>query len=207
MAKPTEAQIRKLEEAHKKALANILQAIAFRYILYKKFGSNSPQWKAYADLVYRLSKSWYARQMKLEKGGATKEGIGKDDLFTYAGNQKLKELLKKWDRKGEGIGIIPLIVWAVVAIAGMFTASDIVDELNTTTEEQTELIQTSQDYCTKYNLDANECKKFMVQQTQAVNPPDSGLFAGMGKTILLGGLIFLLVTNSDKIFKSKTQKT
>lgn len=204
MAKPTEAQVKALEKAHKQALANLLQAIRFRYIVYTKLGKDSPEWKKYAQLVYDLGTSWYKRQMRLEKGGATKEGIKPDDLFTIEGVKKLKELVKKWDAKGEGVGIVPLIIWAVVALVGFFTAEEIVDELNTTTEEQEQLIKTSDDICKKYNFDAEECKKFMTEQTTAVSKPDSGFFGITPGKIAFGVGLYLLYTNRDKIFKSKT---
>lgn len=205
MAKATEAQIRQLENVHKQALSNILQAIAFRYLIYQKFGSDSQQWKRYAALVTRLGNSWFDRQMKLEAGGAIKEGINRNDLFTYQGNQKLRDLVKRWDSKGEGIGIIPIIAWAIVALVGFFTADQIVDELNTTTQEQGELIQTTQEYCKLYNLNAEECKKILIEQNKAVNPPDSG---GLGTTLAkwgIGlGIAFILFKNSDKLFTKKS---
>lgn len=203
MAQPTEQQIKKLEEAHKKALANLLQAIKFRYILYTKFGSNSKAWRNYADMIWKLWQNWYNRQKKYEQAGVSKENIDKNDWLTPTGQKKLEALLNKWDTgRTQGIGFVPLLVWAVIALAGFFTADQIVDELNTTAEEQQELITTTKNYCQEFNLDAEQCKQFMTQQQSAINPPDSG-FSGIGKMIFLVGIGFLLITNSDKIFKTK----
>jgi len=205
MAKPTEAQIKALEIAHKNALANLLQAVRFRYIIYTKLGKNSKAYKDYAQLCWDLWRNWYTRQLKYEKAGAPKEYILKDDWLNPAGNKRLNDLLKKWDKQGEGIGFIPLIIWAVVAIAGFFTAEEIVDELNTTTEEQTALINTSQDICTKNNFTPEECKAFMTQQTEAVQSPGGMLSGIIPKVLFFGGLIYIFV-NKDKLFsKSKTQ--
>jgi len=203
MAKATPEQVKALEKAHKQALVNLLQSIRFRYLIYEKFGSKNPDWIKYKDLVYKLGNSWYDRQIKLEKGGATKEGILKNDLWTFEGNKKLKALAKKWDASGEGVGFIPLLIWAVVAIIGFFTADQIVDELNTTTEEQNELIKTSDEICTKYKFNAEECKAFMTEQTTAVTDSGGGgMFSGIFKWVLIGGVAYIVWTNKDKIFSS-----
>lgn len=193
MAKPSEAQIRALEKAHKQQLINLLQAIRMRYIIYQKLGKDSAEWKKYADMIWKMWQSWYKRQLKYESsGGAQKENILKDDWLTPEGNKKLKALSKKWDQNGEGVmGFIPLLIWAVIAIAGLFTADQIVDELNTTTDEQAELIKTTEDYCTKYNLSKEECQKFMTEQNLAVTSPDSGIGGIFTKLLLFGGLAFV----------------
>lgn len=209
MAKPTEKQIKDLEKAHKQQLVNLLQAIAFRKMLYSKTfdgktGKYSEPWKKYADLVWKLWSSWYARQKKLEKGGATKEGIIDTDWNTQAGQKKLKALAKKWDQTGEGVmGFIPLLIWAAVAIAGFFTADEIVDELTTTTEEQSELINTSKDFCTKYNLNAEECKQFMVQQNTAVKSEGSAT----GTMVKWGIGLFVAYKAYEAYQKNRSSKT
>lgn len=203
MAKPTESQVRALEKAHKQALANLLQAIRFRFYIYNKLGKDSPEWKKYAQLVFDIGTSWYKRQMELEKGGATKEGILPNDLFTSEGNKKLRELVKKWDANGQGIGIVPLIIWAFVAIVGFFSADYIVDELNTTTEEQESLIRTSEEICKTHNFNDAECKAFITQQTEAVNPPGGGMGSTLVKWGVGLGVAYLLFTQFQKHQASK----
>ncbi len=189
MSKPTEAQIRALEKAHKQQLVNLLQAIRMRYIIYQKLGKDSPEWRKYADMIWNMWKNWYARQKKYEKsGGVEIENIAQDDWLTPEGLKKLKALSVKWDKSGQGVmGFIPLIIWGVIALAGMFTAYEITDELNTTTEEQTQLIETTNKYCTDHNLDKAECQKFMTEQNTAVASPDSG----MGSMVKWGILLFV----------------
>lgn len=204
MAKPTEAQVKALEKAHKQALVNLLQAIRFRYIVYQKLGENSAEWKKYAGLVNDIGRRWYKRQVKLEKGGATKEGIAENDLFTYNGNIKLRALAKKWDAQGTGIGFIPLLIWAVVAIIGFFTADEIVDELNTTTEEQQALIEASDKICKEHNFNTEECKQFMVQQNTAVANPSSSFLGITPMKLALGAGVAYVVINRKTIFKSKS---
>lgn len=202
MAKPTEAQIKQLENAHKLALSNLLQAIRFRYIIYKKLGSKNDTYQNYAKFIWKLWQNWYARQLKYEKAGVSKENILKDDWLTPEGQKKLEALLKKWDAAGKGIGFIPLIIWAVVAIIGFFTAEEVVDELNTTTEEQESLIKTSQEICEKNHFSPDECKAYMTQQNAAVE--SGGAAGGFGKYIMLAGIAFLAYTY---ISKKQTTKT
>jgi len=201
MAKPTEAQIKQLENAHKLALSNLLQAIRFRKIIYKKMGSKNDTYQNYAKFIWKLWQSWYARQLKYEKAGAQKEYILKDDWINDV--TKLEALAKKWDAAGKGIGFIPLIIWAVVAIAGFFTAEEIVDELNVTNEEQESLIKTSQEICEKNNFSPAECKAYITQQTEAVQ--SGGAAGGYGKYLMLAGLAFLAYTYISK--KQTTQTT
>lgn len=212
MAAPTEKQIRDLEKAHKQQLVNLLQAIRFRKMLYSKTfdgktGSQSEPWKHYAKLVWDLWSSWYARQMKMEKNpGVQKEGIKADDWNTPDGQKKLEALAKKWDQTGQGvIGFIPLIIWGIIAIAGMFTAVEITDELNTTEEEQADLIKTSNDYCTKYNLTKEECQKFMTQQTTTLQTNTEG--SGMGTMIKWGLIAFVGLKAFESFSKNRQQKT
>lgn len=203
--KPTAKDIRALEKAHKQGLVNLLQAMRFRYLMYLKLGQNSPEWKKYAQLTFDIWKSWYARQLRLEKGGATKEGILQNDWLTKPGVKKLEALAKKWDASGQGIGFIPLLIWAVVALVGAFTAYQITDELNTTTEEQEQLINATDAICQKYKFSPEECKKFMTEETKQVNQKnESGLLSTIMKPLLLVGIGILVIKNSDKIFsKSK----
>lgn len=200
MSKPTEAQVKQLENAHKLALSNLLQAIRFRKIIYKKLGSNNPTYQNYAKFIWKLWQSWYARQMKYEKAGVSKENILKDDWIDNV--PKLEAVLKKWDAAGKGIGFIPLIIWAIVAIVGFFTAEEVVDELNTTTEEQESLIKTSQDICEKNHFSPDECKAYMTQQNAAVE--NGGAAGGMGKWVMILGLGFIAYTY---ISKKQTAKT
>jgi hypothetical protein len=200
--KPSEQQIRALEKAHKQALVNLLQAMKFRYMMYLKLGSNSPEWKKYAQLSFDIWNSWYARQMRLEAGGATKEGIQKTDWLTKPGVKKLEALAKKWDATGQGIGFIPLLIWAVIALAGFFTAYKVTDELNTTTQEQEQLINATDSICQKYKFSPEECNKFMTDQTKQVSEKSDsgGLLGSIMKPLIIVGIGILVIKNSDKIF-------
>lgn len=205
MAKPTPEQVIALEKAHKKQLADLLQAIRFRFIIYKKLGDKHPEYTKYANFIWKMWQNWYNRQLKYEKsGGAKKEGILKNDWLTPEGKKKLQALVDSWNKENAtaGMGFIPLIIWAVTAIVGFFTAEEIVDELNTTTEEQAELVKTSDDICTKYGFSKEECKAFITQQNTSVKEANSGGFP-TGKLLFIGGAV-LLYMNRDKIFKPKT---
>lgn len=202
--KPSEKDIRALEKAHKQALVNLLQAMKFRYLMYTKLGSNSPEWKKYAQLSFDIWKSWYARQQRLEKGGATKEGILQNDWLTKPGVKKLEALAKKWDAKGQGIGFIPLLIWAVVALVGFFTAYQITDELNTTAQEQEQLINATDSICQKYKFTPEECNKFMTDQTkQVTQKSEGGLLSTILKPLIFVGIGILVIKNSDKLFSKK----
>ncbi|HEY6435464.1 MAG TPA: hypothetical protein VIY47_02660, partial [Ignavibacteriaceae bacterium] len=98
----------------------------------------------------------------------------------------------------------PLIIWAVVAIIGFFTADEIVDELNTTTEEQTELMNASDKICKDHNFNTEECKQFMVQQNTAVANPSSGFLGITPGKLLLGAGVAYAFINRKELFKSKS---
>lgn len=83
------------------------------------------------------------------------------------------------------IGFIPLIIWAVVAIAAAFTADSIVDELNTTTEEQAELTTVTNNFCTDNQLTPEQCQALLQQQTEATN--DDGGIPWIKISLLAGG--------------------
>ena len=206
MDKQAEKQIKELEKRHKIALVNLLQAMRFRYLMFLKLGKNSEEWKRYAQLSFDLWKSWYARQQRLEKGGAPKEGILKDDWLTQAGVKKLEALAKKWDATGQGIGFVPLIIWGVIALASFFTVYQITDELNTTAEEQETLINATEAICQKYKFNPEDCRKFMTEETKQVTEKSGGMFSGIMKPLVFAGIALLVIKNSDKIFtKSKSK--
>ena len=203
MAQATPDQIRLLEQKHKEALVNLIQAGKFRLYLFNKYGKTGEPFVRYNKYYVPLTTKWADREKKLEDAGAPKLGITYLTFATNQGIAQLEVIARKLDKNQKGIGFIPILIWAVVAIAGFFTADQIVDELNTTSEEQQSLITTTQDFCKQYNLDAEECKKMITEQTEVVKDKEDGIVASIVKPLLLVGGAYLLITNSDKIFKSK----
>lgn len=98
------------------------------------------------------------------------------------------------------------LVWAIVVLVGFFTAAKIADDMNSTADEQAELVNATSDFCKKNNLSPADCKAMLQQQTQAITDSnDSGIFG----SVIKYGLILAAVYAGYKIiapkFQSKTQ--
>lgn len=98
------------------------------------------------------------------------------------------------------------LVWAIVVLVGFFTAAKIVDDMNTTAEEQAELVNATADFCKKNNLSPEDCKLMLKQQTQSLSDANAtSLGGGIVKYLLIAAALYFGYTIIAPKFKSKTQ--
>lgn len=218
MAKPTEAQVRQLELTHKALFVDLVLANKLWISLLPKVKGKSKTSKEYLALmnlahkIASLAGRWYARQLDLEKK-AKVPPIPKD-LFKYflqpANQNKLVEQAKMFldPTKKEnqimgifGMGIIPLIIWAVVLIVLAFTAYEITDQLNTTAEEKADLLKTTTATLKDLNISGQEAAN-IISTTQA-QASDTGDGLGFGSLIKWGAIAFVVY---EFVIKPKQQK-
>ena len=175
MAQATEKQVRDLETAMNEQFYYLVQGAAFRIAIARKYGLESEAFKKYNAVFVPLVKSWILREVKYEleniKHGVTgiiSSGDLKANDFYYSEKLPvLTELVKKWNiEKTSGIGFIPLLIWAVVAIVAAFTAATITDDLTTTTQEKEELLRTTQQTAKELGLTPEQAAG-LITQTQA----------------------------------------
>lgn len=207
-AAPTAAQIAAFEKAHKLLFAALVQAGMFRIQLARKYGLKSPQFLNYNKLYIPKVKKFGARQIVLEKRAGIPPIVKTADLinafFTSEGIKHLVQVAKSYDQSGKGIGFIPLIIWAVIAIAGAFTATSIVDETHTTSEEMRDLVNDTADFCAKNNLTPEQCKELLKEETKQIDTDSGGgIFGGILMPLLLLGGAAIVASNWDKFFGSK----
>lgn len=106
----------------------------------------------------------------------------------------------------ETMGIIPLLVWAVIAIAAYFTVAKITENIDASRKDQTELINATSELCQQNHLTAEQCQTLVTQQTTAITEENKSN-AGMGifGYIALGfGALFLL--NNPQILSPNKPK-
>lgn len=202
MAAPTEAQLRNLEIAHKQHMISLIQSALFRIGVAERYGIGSPQFISYNYNYVKSLTKWVDREMRLMKKsgkGTLPEWIYKERpgkfgtlFFDRAGVTILQKLAQEIDKEGKGIGFIPLIIWGIIAIAGFFTASEIIDETNNTSQEQAILISSTQDFCKQNNLSKEECEKLLQTQTEATKG-QGGFFDSLTKIALWGAAAFVTV--------------
>jgi len=212
MAQPTEIQLQNLEIAHKQHMITLIQSALFRIGVAEKYGVGSTQFIFYNYNFVKSLNKWVDREIRLLKKsgkGTLPEWIYKERdgkfgtlFFDKAGAIILQKLAREIDKEGKGIGFIPLIIWAVIAIAGFFTAAEVVDELNNTTTEQKALIDSTAKFCTDNNLSPEECKAILSEQTEA-SSSQGGIFDSLFKLILFGGVAFVAVKYVIPMFTDK----
>lgn len=209
-ATPTKEQVAAFEKAHKLHFIALVQAAVFRISLARKFGLKSKQFLEYNRLFFTLLKKFAYRQKRLELGAGIPEIVPMKELIdtfsTSTGVNKLIQVAKQYDQAGKGIGIIPLIIWAVIALVGMFTASQIVDETNTTTSEVKELVDSTGDFCKANNLTPDQCKAILMENVKTTDTGGNGLFSGLLPKVAIGVGIYFLITNWESISKKFTSK-
>lgn len=184
MAQATKEQIQKLEEEHKKQFYNLVMANNYYLWLGKQFASMSPaQQKAvqnYANVFARLTQIWKQRQKTLEKAGVPKfEPHFGNPAYQVQLNAMLKDMLKPIQgivtnpATGQNaatgisgrIGIAPIIIpliWGISAIAALFTANQIVDELNNTAQERAELVSATSNSCKDLGITPEQCAQLIT---------------------------------------------
>lgn len=200
MAQATEKQVRELEKALGEQFFLLVQSAEFRINLARKVGLNNPVFVKYSNEFYKLVIAWWNKEVKYEKAVYAKTGI-KGILF--AGNiktpkeflyseqlPKLIDLVKKWNAERtqgrEGMGFVPLIIWAVIAIVSAFSATVIVDDLTTTAEEKEKLLQTTAQTIKDLNLTPEQASA-LISQTQAEAGGSGSMFGDL-KTLAMWGI-------------------
>lgn len=191
--KPTESQVRKLEQVHKVQFADLVSAIDFWHRSRDMANVTPASREAYGKKLLPLIKKWQARENKI-KGRVASADMMKGyfpvwwwfDKNHYAKLVQLRNSIDR-DTTTAGVGFIPLIIWAVIAIVAAFTAVEIVDETNNTADEQATLIAETDSFCQTNNLTPEQCNKLLTEQTSAAGG-DSGF--SFGKILLWGALGF-----------------
>ena len=172
---------------------------------------NTKQYKSWAALSVVIGnklKAWAARQMELEKSGGVQHIPAKyyADFFQPAKVKELSEFAKTLvDPKGGvisgGIGFIPLLIWAVILVAGFFTVAYIVDRTTVTAKDKEELLAATEKTMKDLNIPPDKAAA-IIQSTQT----EVSASAGGGFTSAIkwgvGGLILLFALSS--LNKSKT---
>lgn len=184
MAKPTQQQVSALEAAMLQQFKLLAEASAFRIGLARKFGLDGEPFLKYNKIYVDLVNSWINREVKYERelikdhiyGIIASGDLKKEDFFTSAALPKLQFLVNKWNKEKPvtGVGWIPLLIWAVIAIAGFFTAQQVVDDLTTTTQEKQELLEATSKTAKELGL-TNEQATSLINETQQQASEGTGL--------------------------------
>lgn len=210
MSKPTEAQVRKLELAHKEQYIRLVAANRLWIKLFTqiyKLPKTDPKWKslyAFGTTIAKQAGSWYARQKNLEVKGKIPTVrpdivkyflVPKDELklITVANDylDPTKETIKI-----NGLGIIPLLIWGVVIIILAFTAFEITDELNTTAEEKATLMKQTEQTLKDLNVTGPEAAAIISSTQAQASAGETSLFSGPKLLIIAGIAAFVLLKKS-----------
>jgi len=189
MANATQAQVKALDAAMMDLFYHLVSAASFRIAIASKYGMNSAQFKKYNSVFVSIVRKWVLREVKYErqllkkhiKGIISSGDLIVTDFYTMGKLPKLISLLKKWnaDKTQSGIGFIPILVWAVIALAGFFSATVIVDDLTTTTQERAELLRVTQQTARDLGLSPEQAQA-LIMDTQKEATKSSG---GLGDTV------------------------
>lgn len=213
-AAPTDQQVRDLETALNDQFYYLVQGAAFRVAIARKYGLDSDAFKNYNALYTPLVRNWINIEVPYEQANL-KQGVKGiiasgdlvfDDFFLSASLPKLTALVKKWNKEPStgGIGFIPLLIWAVIAIVGFFTAQKITDDLTSTTRDKTALLTATQSTAKDLGLTPAQATA-LITDTQAQASKDSGSITDTVKWAALGlGVIFLLPKLLEAFNKSKS---
>jgi hypothetical protein len=213
MAKPTAAQIIKYETAHKLLFVNLVIANNMWLGMPGKFGFNPKDkttkaykaWYNFGIKIATIAGKWGARQMKLEAvPNAKVEKISPYlGYFLSANKQKaLNDITLKLIKPGTGLGFVPLLIWAVIALIAAFSAAYIIDETTTTAQEQKSLLTETSKVIKELNIPPEKAAE-LLQQTQSAATENNGLFnnltgGGLGSLLPLALLFFLFMNNKNK---------
>lgn len=200
MAQATKEQVQALETAMNEMFYYLVQGAAFRIAIARKYGLDSKEFKNYNAIFVPLVRKWILREVDYERENL-KQGIkgiiGSGDLvfedfFYSASLPKLTALVKKWnaEKTTSGIGFIPLLIWAVIAIAGFFTAQKITDDLTTTTQEKESLLRTTQQTARDLGLTPEQAAG-LITQTQKEASQGTGLGDTVKTIAVLAGLALI----------------
>lgn len=214
--KPTAEQIQAYEIQHKSLFVLVVLANRTWLAMPKMMGKfindkNSKQykaWIAYGNKIKSILQNWVKRQVALERAGVPKFDL---KYFSYFFDKKRQLELEKFALTyikpdsiknlplTKGIGFIPLIVWGVIAIAGLFTAAYIVDETTTTAQEKEDLMSSTKKTLQELNVPPEQAAQ-IISQTQKEASESKGLFSGGGfmNLLLIGGAAYLGINLINK---------
>jgi len=210
MAKATAEEIQQLERDHKAQFVDLVLANRLFIKLLPKIRGKAKTSKEYQAVlnfgktIARLVGSWYVRQKDYED----KAGIPKSDpnllkYFLVPSKQnnliaQAKQYLDPKQKENQilsiyGIGIIPLIIWAIIAIVAAYTAKTIADHINTTAAEKEDLLKQTEATLKDLNISGPQAAN-IISSTQAQVPSGpSSLTSGFGNLLLWGGLAFVAI--------------
>jgi hypothetical protein len=224
--KPTKEQIQKLETAHKVQYVNLVLANRlFLRLLPRVKGKSTTSKEVIA--LNKLGKSiannahkWYLRQTAFEKkAGIPKVGLDLMKNFGSVVNEKkLIEQAKAYLNPAyaaqtdpmfnpmgniAGMGIIPLLIWAAIALIAAFTAVEVTDQLNTTAEEKADLLKATEETLKNLEITGPQAAAVISQTQEQASASGGGLLnsitgGGTGKLLLYGGLAYLLLSSSGQ---------
>lgn len=209
MAKPTAEQIHKLEFEHKELFVFLVQANHLWIQLLSKIKGLKPTdakyiaMVNYGKVIAQLVGQWYARELKYEKEGIPP--VPKQLISMFLDPQKEKELNTlalsyiKETKLPEGIGIIPLIIWGVIALAAAFTTYEIVHDTEITTDAKIDLLKQTQATLKELNITGPDAAKIIsTTQAQVTSTNDGGIFGGLFNKLAIGLFIYLVITQVAK---------
>lgn len=221
MAAPTKEQVQKLEYEHKLQLYYLLAANRVRINAFKmlmpvflkdKNYKNSAKYKAlqnYSKQILLLYSKWKNRQFLFEKkGNVPKFPDLTPKLFNEKAAKEIEKIAIEYinGKSLKGLGIIPLIIWGVIALIAAFTAVEIIDETTETNEEREDLLAATKKFAIDMKLTPEQTTA-IVQGNQAAETAQSenggGIFGG--GTIKIVGLIAALYFGSQIMNKNKSK--
>lgn len=187
MAKSDEAkkQAEKLEQEHKQIFCYLVQATNFYQNLLRKFPTTNPTLLAYSKKVHKIADSWTKRQRELEKKGVPKFDPKFFD-FSKANRKALNAKMMQLINQSNQMGWYTVAIWAGRILLG-FAVGWIVDQLIDTAKEKKDLQDETLKTCTTLKLNADECKKFMFEQTDAGSSLAKSVTGSIPWYIWLGG--------------------
>lgn len=210
MAQPTKEQVSELEKAHKEQFFSL---VATNDILLKsQIVSSLPgtdkkriAWEKLRNMLKKQVKTWVARNKKINSKITTgKIFVEETDFLRKTMQDYLRAYVRDWDKEKKGFGIIPVIIWAVVAVAGLFTADQVVDELNTTSEEKIDLNNSNLKLAKELGLNPEQAASLINAQQKQLTE-GSGFAASIGTAVKwVGGIgtVLVAVWGGKKIYDS-----
>lgn len=228
MANASKQDILALEIAHKGQLVSLLTANHIFIGLLPKIKGLKATDKKYVALtnygktIAKLVGAWAKRQIQYEAIGIPKMPLAFYRSFLKPADEKTliaeakayidpdrKNLpMKIGNNVNEGtvsVGIIPLLIWGVIALVGAFTVKQVLDHSGATASEKVELLQQTEKTLKELNITGSEAAA-ILQSTQAQASEGSGGLLGglgLGKGVIFGGLALLALLAYNK---SKTNK-
>ena len=182
MAQPTEKQVAELETIMMQQFHSLVQGARFRINLSRLADPDKPlsqdkTFMDYANAYRALLKKWVDREVMIEKellkvgikGVIASGNLRINDFFTIAGLKRVEAILQTINKEKAPeptIGFIPLLIWAVLGLATLFTAVTITDAVTTTAQEKEDLMKTTLAVCEKLKLSQAQCNR-MISTTQA----------------------------------------